>query len=388
MRRFAGLYFVAAIVVGTAPPARAQNIGCDPFPEFPLFLKLSAERPGVGGGATRCNNHKLPDAQNSQAASGNCISGAASTAFQPTGNPLTTYGAFNIQGSTQRPSSREFMANFGMISTLGANLDDLSGNGDKATVYAGMIQRPGSGNAWSLNSVIERQAGSIKSTTGYELDLNNNDRNLGEVLGSAGATLRPFSYGLVVTGAAPYRSTGAIEVSGPGVSFIWNRGIVFNNNAVKQASLQDNTVSDISLDIRGGHQYPLDIANAGVVQAAIRLPKPGQIVVGNADTAGARDDSGNVQVIGADSAGNVLLASGGTTLVSLGSTMVPKGTKQDLGAANRPFHGAYLNKLNVTPYTPATSATACAQGTIATDESFIYVCTAPNTWKRTALAGW
>lgn len=38
--------------------------------------------------------------------------------------------------------------------------------------------------------------------------------------------------------------------------------------------------------------------------------------------------------------------------------------------------------------TPATSADTCFQGEIAWDANYVYVCTANNSWKRTALATW
>lgn len=37
------------------------------------------------------------------------------------------------------------------------------------------------------------------------------------------------------------------------------------------------------------------------------------------------------------------------------------------------------------PFTPASSSTSCATGTIAWDPNYLYVCITPNTWKRTAL---
>jgi hypothetical protein len=36
-------------------------------------------------------------------------------------------------------------------------------------------------------------------------------------------------------------------------------------------------------------------------------------------------------------------------------------------------------------YTPATSSTPCATGTISWDSNYVYVCVTSNTWKRTAL---
>ena len=38
--------------------------------------------------------------------------------------------------------------------------------------------------------------------------------------------------------------------------------------------------------------------------------------------------------------------------------------------------------------TPATAAAAGVEGAITRDASYIYVCTATNTWKRAAIATW
>lgn len=37
---------------------------------------------------------------------------------------------------------------------------------------------------------------------------------------------------------------------------------------------------------------------------------------------------------------------------------------------------------------PASATAAGIQGQIAQDGSYLYVCTAPNTWKRVAIATW
>jgi hypothetical protein len=41
-----------------------------------------------------------------------------------------------------------------------------------------------------------------------------------------------------------------------------------------------------------------------------------------------------------------------------------------------------------TPHTPATPFEACVAGTIAWDANFLYVCVAPDTWRRSAIAAW
>lgn len=44
--------------------------------------------------------------------------------------------------------------------------------------------------------------------------------------------------------------------------------------------------------------------------------------------------------------------------------------------------------LIVAAQTPASAGAAGVAGTIAADDSYIYVCTATNTWKRVAIATW
>ena len=44
--------------------------------------------------------------------------------------------------------------------------------------------------------------------------------------------------------------------------------------------------------------------------------------------------------------------------------------------------------LRAATATPASAAAAGTAGTIAWDASYIYVCTATNTWKRVAIATW
>jgi len=46
------------------------------------------------------------------------------------------------------------------------------------------------------------------------------------------------------------------------------------------------------------------------------------------------------------------------------------------------------NGLHITPTTPATSSSACVVGQISADANYIYLCTATNSWKRTALGAW
>lgn len=44
--------------------------------------------------------------------------------------------------------------------------------------------------------------------------------------------------------------------------------------------------------------------------------------------------------------------------------------------------------LSIQTQLPTAVAEAGIQGQIAEDGSYLYVCTAPNTWKRVAIATW
>jgi len=52
----------------------------------------------------------------------------------------------------------------------------------------------------------------------------------------------------------------------------------------------------------------------------------------------------------------------------------------------------YLNDTNVNTLldrtVPSMSTSTGTQGQIAADSTHLYVCTAPNTWKRTAISSW
>lgn len=83
-----------------------------------------------------------------------------------------------------------------------------------------------------------------------------------------------------------------------------------------------------------------------------------------------------VQAQGADGNVGLGLNAKGSGVVGIGSPLYVSGAAQFAGT------------LTTAPATPATSAAACAAGQISVDASYVYVCTATNTWKRVALASW
>ena len=65
---------------------------------------------------------------------------------------------------------------------------------------------------------------------------------------------------------------------------------------------------------------------------------------------------------------------------------------KDLGTATYKWKDIYgttlLVAINVPTKTPASASATGTTGDIAWDASYIYVCTATNTWKRTAISTW
>jgi len=232
------------------------------------------------------------------------VTGAQTLSIAPTANPITTLASLNVQGSTQSSTTREFQTAMGLTNSKGVGL--TGGNQDRVTLYLGHDAVTGGGDGWSLNSVLTMNASAEATSNfqGYELDFNNLLAHRGEAAQGAGLAA-PVAYGLTVTGASSFRSTSAIAVSGPGTP-IWNRGIVFGNSSVAQATIQDLTSSTISVEILGTHNYGIDMRNGAFTTAALRL--------GNGAFIRARDggDTADLAVL-VQSGANLIMADAATT---------------------------------------------------------------------------
>jgi hypothetical protein len=117
------------------------------------------------------------------------------------------------------------------------------------------------------------------------------------------------SYGLSISGAAPFRSTSAMLVSG--TSRMWNRGIVFANDCIAQSTVQDLGSPLKSIDIRGNPGY-------GVFQSS---SKSKNFFAGGTGIGAEPDAEGGAALrVGGDISveGRVRLP-GGTAVVSLGA---------------------------------------------------------------------
>jgi len=189
---------------------------------------------------------------NSSGSVGDFPSAALTVLTAPVGNTPLTWSSLSIEGSTGQADEREFLVSLGLRSNLG-NSSRPTPYHDKVTLYAAVEAAEGTGDVWAINPLVTQlpNSGSYNAQ-GVELDFNNFNAHRGDA--DAGAGLAPpVSYGLAITGAAPFRSTAGLLFSGS--EKMWNRGVVFANDCIAQSSFQDLGNPDKSVDIRGSPKW-------------------------------------------------------------------------------------------------------------------------------------
>lgn len=111
----------------------------------------------------------------------NIPSGDQTLNVTPVGNAPATFSTLNVQGNAIAPNTREFLVDLGFTSALGNG--GTAGN-DKVTLYAGMVAKAGSADAWAFNPLITAEAGVAGKANiqCIEADIN----NLGDNVGTSG----------------------------------------------------------------------------------------------------------------------------------------------------------------------------------------------------------
>jgi hypothetical protein len=163
-----------------------------------------------------------------------------------------------------------------------------------------------------------------------------------------------------------------------------------------------NPAADTLAFVEGGSEV-MRITDAGLVGIGTTSPSQALSVVGSILSSGAgtnyvasssngvttsyliTDASGsNLQVDGAWPIRFTTNSSERARIDSSGRLLV--GTSSDSGGALLQVNG---DRIRVgTAKTPASASATGTAGEICWDASYIYVCTATNTWKRTAIATW
>jgi hypothetical protein len=172
-----------------------------------------------------------------------------------------------------------------------------------------------------------------------------------------------------------------------------------------QFIIEKNTASNgafgttsIVMSVTGGiATFPGNVATP-VVSAGTTPATAGCVLcIPSAAALSARNNAngGNIKILQTDAADNTIITAGATvelkgagaaTLNFDGTNLYSSASAVTIGIlGSLALDGAYFNKLEVNPSTPADNAT-CSAGQIYVDTGFIYVCTASGTVKRAALS--
>jgi hypothetical protein len=87
------------------------------------------------------------------------------------------------------------------------------------------------------------------------------------------------------------------------------------------------------------------------------------------------------------SAGQAVLETSGNLTLN-GDLGFNAANTYDVGSTTNRARSVYVRDLIVTTRTPSSASDAGTTGMIGWDSSYIYVCTATNTWKRVAISTW
>lgn len=134
------------------------------------------------------------------------------------------------------------------------------------------------------------------------------------------------------------------------------------------------TVQDATFQVKSGSTQAVELKNtSGYGKLS---------VFNNVGTAQATIDAGDVNIF-------LLNTRMGSSSDHSGEKLQVTGTSWFSGAAtlggSLTVAGTVIHTLSATPASAAATGTV---GTISWDTSFIYICTATNTWKRVAIATW
>ena len=237
--------------------------------------------------------------------------------IQPLSNSVNTYTADIVNGVTTSANTREFLQTIQYTINQGANTQ----NNNRVATYWGIGLNPGSGAAWARNVEIVISSGSIKSgltfVMGDEIDIENQDTNIGAAAGAAGFG-SPSAYGSSWgTGAASGTLTAATIVNTVSNSNRnWQRGHVVYGGVTQESFSDYGTATNSYVD-RGTHSYGVNLSSGSYSASAIIVPNNSPI------SANKSSGSGSVEIARADSSNNILVANGSTGVIGLCTSTIP-----------------------------------------------------------------
>ncbi len=258
-------------------------------------------------------------------------------------------------GSQASSSAETYGYSFNMANTdsgTGAPSSGAPGGSgtDKVVVYIGGDQQSSHSNLWGLNEVVWARDG-MGGVTGAELDLNRAASCDSKTdLSWIGDTNCPQFIGQWITGLNGGGTGGpAIFITAVGGSkkSLWNDGVAIAGGlAVRDTGFLDASNSNTVMKANGTHSYGVDVYNANITGAAVRLMSgnfygsvngqgifwyPGPASNGSAGGADSITDFGAGLTLSTDNS-HIVTLSGGNVLVSAGALFI----SQNNGSSSLP----------------------------------------------------
>ena len=294
----------------------------------------------------------------------NAVSKAQKISFE-----LTLPGPFVGNGGkpaffgidTQLTAIQSTVGNIGHSIVLNNARGPIGINNYGVGLFVAGNAQPGATDTWGANfaSYVNRGVSASTNQFALELDQNISNSNYGAstfaYTGASGVFEAAPLKIVGATGAGLFKGTAAILATAAGEA--WYRGIAFSGDSITTATFQDSTNSGTVMLVSGAHSYGVDMSRASGMIYALTTPPAVPIGLGK--------PGGGYVKIGVDKYSALHLGAGSTAIVT-----------------DTPLYPSTL----VTPVvTPASSRAVCTPGQTSADSKYIYVCTAPNTWKRAAL---
>jgi hypothetical protein len=343
--------------------------------------------------------------------------------MSPVGNPtvgglLTTYSAFNLMGASSHSSNREFLAAFGMTNALGEADIGVDGNGDKVTLYLGMVTAAGAGDSWAFNPLLAIGAGTgLINGQVIEADLNIlNGHDYHNMTSTPGQFSGPLASGITISGydgGSGGHATAALLIASANAGY-FNRGICVNGDSIAPdgAFLADHANNHkASLYISGRPTYGIlqtDVSVANKLAGSLEVDSGASFNTltsfNNTDATGGQ---AQILISNFSTASNITKAalmrfSVTDTLATSKDVGFIKSNILDVNAqdsnieigvsrSNAVTTGIIITHDTIRQPVARTPASASATGDVGEmcwDSTYFYRCVATNTWKRIALATW
>ena len=272
-----------------------------------------------------------------------------------------------------------------------------TGTSGAATLVGSTLNIPqysGGGSSYTFSTGLTNTSGTV--TSNLSVGVSGGQSVIGGTAASNSLTLSSTSNatkGKLLFGTSAYDEVNnrlGIGTASPTVAM----QIEYNNNSyargltLKNTNTGTNVITGIQLIDSGGtgranfDYYPSNFQNAAY-QNTVAFCSEGASKIGFIANSGAIGSPQDIlfSTIGTNTTYNMQIKANGNIQIG---TNTDAGYKLDVNGTVRSTQ-FYLSALNTAPATAASTGTL---GEIRIDASYIYVCTATNTWKRSQIATW